>query len=61
MQIAEDHLLEVVPLINVPPLHDEVAETLLDAQADEVARGGAGGSPGSAPRVRHRALRNGGW
>jgi N-acetylglucosamine kinase-like BadF-type ATPase len=38
-EIAEDHLLEVVPLvINAAALHDEVAETLLDAQADEVAR-----------------------
>ena len=38
-EISEDHLLEVVPLvINAAAMHDQVAEGLLDAQADEVTR-----------------------
>ncbi|MGD1033683.1 MAG: BadF/BadG/BcrA/BcrD ATPase family protein [Candidatus Dormibacteria bacterium] len=38
-EIPDDHVLEVVPLvINAAALHDEVAEGLLDAQAEEVGR-----------------------
>jgi N-acetylglucosamine kinase-like BadF-type ATPase len=38
-EIAEEHLLEVVPLvINAAAKHDEVAQALLDRQADEVVR-----------------------